>query len=230
MTALPCCHCERSEAIPGRVGQSDGDCFVAVLLAMTSVAWVSSRRGAESSQAAALPAGAVEIARIEPGLKRGAQCRPFGVDDREPRRVAVVAAGDHSLPEQAFIREPEPRGGSTARQVQRIAFPLVAAEAELLENAAHRAIPRFRCRRLALQGATEVQRADLDRAVGGLHVRISAHPNRLAAGLVDNRMEQPRLVGAGTLDPFAVVAERRERAIIVIGPVAPLAVLGTGLE
>ena len=31
------CHCERSEAIPLRLASSEGDCFVAALLAMTVI-------------------------------------------------------------------------------------------------------------------------------------------------------------------------------------------------
>src|SRR5262245_41343272 len=50
--------------------------------------------GPKAGQAAALVARGVEIARVEPGLERGAQCRPVAVDDRVPRGVAVSAAGD----------------------------------------------------------------------------------------------------------------------------------------
>src|SRR5882757_10319330 len=103
---------------------------------MTAIAKSSSGFCAEADQAAALPALAVEIAGVEPRLEGGAQHRPFAVDDREPRRVAIAAACDHRLPEQPFIGEAEPGGGGAARQVQRIAFPFVAAVAELVEDAA----------------------------------------------------------------------------------------------
>src|SRR5258707_15461271 len=127
MTARPCCHCERSDAISYRVGQSDGDCFVAPLLAMTTRAKSSSGFRAEAGETAALSAVAVEIAGFEPGLESAAQHGPIAVDDREPRGVAIAAARDHRLPEQPFIGEAEPGGGGAARQVSRNPFPILAA-------------------------------------------------------------------------------------------------------
>src|SRR5437667_104844 len=91
----------------------------------------SCRVRSEARQIAQLPACGVEIARLQPGLECRAKRRPLAVDDREPRGVPVVAAGDHRLPEQPLVAKAESRGGVAARQVQRVAFPLVAAVTEL---------------------------------------------------------------------------------------------------
>src|SRR5205807_8477059 len=81
---------------------------------------------AEAAEIAQLAAVDVEIARLQPGLECRAKRRPLAVDDREPGGVPVVAARDHRLPEQPLEAKAQPRGRGAARQVQRVAFPLIA--------------------------------------------------------------------------------------------------------
>src|ERR1041384_1256268 len=92
----------------------------------------SSRNRSKARQAVALPAGAVEIRRIEPAFEGRAQYRPFPVDNREPGGVAVAPAGHCRLAEQPLIAEAEAQRRRPAWRVQGIAFPLLAAVAELV--------------------------------------------------------------------------------------------------
>src|SRR5439155_25551778 len=96
---------------------------------VTARDYASSRRGAEAGQAAALPAVGVEITRVEPGLEGSAQGGPLPVHNRKPRRVAVVAAGDHRLSEQPLIK-PSRVAAARLGRLHEIAFPFVAAVAK----------------------------------------------------------------------------------------------------
>src|SRR5260370_23858086 len=92
-----------------------------------------------------LVACAIEIGGIEPALEGGFERRPFAVDDREPRRVAAAALVDDRLAEDALEAEAEPRRRGARGRVERVAFPLVAAISQLVEDAAHHQIHRL-CR------------------------------------------------------------------------------------
>src|SRR5687767_12851810 len=97
-----------------------------------STGWRPQRGCRQSAKALLLLAVRIEIAGIEPGLISGFQRLPFVVDHREPRGVAVASFVDSGLPEHAFEAEAEARRRLARRLVQRIAFPFVAAVAELL--------------------------------------------------------------------------------------------------
>src|SRR2546423_6610449 len=69
----------------------------------------------------------VEVRRREPSLESAAQCRPFAVEHREPRAIAVTPFRHHVLPEYAFVREPEALRCASGRLVLRVAFPFETA-------------------------------------------------------------------------------------------------------
>ncbi len=129
------------------------------------------RRG-QRRQALPLPPLGVEIRRIQPDLERRLQPRPFAVDRREPGGVAVATLGHHRLPEQPLIGQPQPLGGPPRRQVQRVAFPFVAAIAQR-EDPRHHQQHRLGRRRGALQHRREVDVADLDGAIGRVDPQVA---------------------------------------------------------
>src|SRR5690242_8852397 len=90
--------------------------------------------GAEILQPPLLDAFAIEICRVEPALIGFAQGRPFLVDDRIPRRIAVFTLHHKMLAEDAFELETEALGGALRRLVAVVAFPFVAAVAEIVEK------------------------------------------------------------------------------------------------
>src|SRR5688572_3397227 len=98
-----------------------------------SAGWRPQRGGRQGAKALLLLAVRIEIAGVEPGFVGRFQRLPLVVDDREPGGVAVAALVDGSLAEHAFEAETEARRRLARRFVQRIAFPFVAAVAELLE-------------------------------------------------------------------------------------------------
>ena len=55
--------------------------------------------------AISLPAVFVEISGVEPGFKGALSCRPFVVEHRKPRRVAIAVFDDQVLAEDAFEGE-----------------------------------------------------------------------------------------------------------------------------
>src|SRR5699024_6966536 len=133
--------------------------------------------GYDVAQTPPLPASGVEVRFVEPFEVRRSQGRPFGVDDREPRGVAVAALDHEVLPEHAFAGEAEPFGRPLRRPIVVIALPLEASEAagehEIgaeEERLGGRAGPR--------QRRTPEDVADLDDAV----VRIDAHQRLPAFG------------------------------------------------
>src|SRR5262245_58693712 len=58
---------------------------------------LATRDAGEVRQPAELPARRIEVGRIEPLLVGSSKGRPFGVDDRIPRRIAVATLGDGRL-------------------------------------------------------------------------------------------------------------------------------------
>src|SRR4051794_4455010 len=95
---------------------------------------------ASAPERAPLAARGVEVFGREPALEGGLARKPFLVGDREPGGVSVAALVDGRLTEEAFVLEAEPLGRGSRRRVQGIALPLVAAIAELVEDAAHEEI------------------------------------------------------------------------------------------
>src|ERR1043166_4256979 len=105
----------------------------------------------ERDQTQLLPAGGVEIVRREPALVGRLARRPFGIEHRKPRGVAVAALHDLVLAEQSFEGEAEALGGAARGRVERVAFPLVAPVAERLEYVAREQILRLGRERGALE-------------------------------------------------------------------------------
>src|SRR4051812_47699779 len=100
----------------------DRDCFVALLLAMTTSGEGSCALRPEAREALPLPSRGVEIRRIEPALERAAQRRPVAVDHREPIRVAIASARQRRLPEQPLILKSEAQRRFPARHIERVAL------------------------------------------------------------------------------------------------------------
>src|ERR1700678_629913 len=69
--------------------------------------------------------------------------RPFAVEHREPRLVAVAALDDHVLAKDSLESEAEALRGATRRRVEGVALPLVAAIAERLEDVTREQILRL---------------------------------------------------------------------------------------
>src|SRR4051812_5201004 len=76
----------------------------------------------------------VEISRCKPAFEASANGRPFVIEYRQPRGIAVFAFLDHVLAEDAFVGEPETPRRAHRRLVPRVAFPLEAAVTELFED------------------------------------------------------------------------------------------------
>ena len=99
---------------------------------------------AQAGERRELTALGVEIFRSEPGLEAAPHLRPLLICDREPCGVPAALLIDGSVQEDAFEAEAEAQSGASGRRVERIAFPLVAAVAEVLEGMAHEQILDFR--------------------------------------------------------------------------------------
>src|SRR5688572_28217187 len=96
----------------------------------------ASGRAAQLDQGAFLHAGGLEIRRVQPSLVSRPQGRPFAVEHREPRSVAVRAFRDDVLAKDAFEREPEALRRALRWRVQVVALPFEAAVAEIVEYVA----------------------------------------------------------------------------------------------
>src|SRR5215831_12819428 len=132
----------------------------------------------EARQALVLAACGVEIAGVEPALEGLFERRPFAVEDREPAGVAVAALVDRGLAEHAFVLESQSQRRGTRRRVERVAFPLVAPVAQLVEDAAHHQIHRFGGGWRALQERRIVDAADFDDAGRGIDAHIAGDAGR----------------------------------------------------
>src|SRR5260221_6046568 len=127
-----------------------------------------------------LVACAIEIGGIEPALEGGFEARPLALDDREPRRVAAAALVDDRLAEDALEAEAEPRRRGARGRVERVAFPLVAAISQLVEDAAHHQIHRLGRGGGALQARAVVYAAPPDDAPGPGQSHQAGPPPRAA--------------------------------------------------
>src|SRR6516162_683667 len=116
----------------------------------------------EVRQALPLLARRIEICRVEPALECRLERWPFAVEDREPGGVAVATLVHRRLAEHAFVAEAQALRCGARGRVERIAFPLVAPIAQLVEDPAHQEVHRLGRRRGALQWRGVVDTADLD--------------------------------------------------------------------
>ena len=124
-----------------------------------------------------------EIGGIEPGFVSLAQGGPFLVEDRIPGGVAVLALDDHVLAENAFELKAEPRRRALGRFVAVVAFPFIAAIAQIVEDMAREQKLRLGRPAPARHPWPPIDMADLDHPVRGIdaHQGLAAH--RLAARL-----------------------------------------------
>src|ERR1700751_2420933 len=76
----------------------------------------------------------VEVGWIQPGLEGRADSRPLTVRDGVPGRVTTSAFVGDGVSEDALECKSVARGGRARGRVQAVAFPFVAAIAELVER------------------------------------------------------------------------------------------------
>jgi hypothetical protein len=98
----------------------------------------------EFAEGPLLYALAVEVLRPKPRFEAGPDRRPLAVGDRIPGGVAVSALDHHVVAEDALEAKPEALGGAARGGVQRVAFPLEPAIAEVVEYAAGEQVDGFR--------------------------------------------------------------------------------------
>src|ERR1700678_3501363 len=127
-----------------------------------------------------LPAVLVKILRLKPALEASLPHRPFAVDDRIPGVVAVAPLRDHVLPKDSLIDKSVAQSRAARGRVQCIAFPLVAAVAEVFENVARQKVLSFGAERGALERGRIENMADLDHS----HVRYDAQQREKADGAI----------------------------------------------
>src|SRR6476620_8963341 len=160
--------------------------------AATRVTLISSpaheNRCRERAERDALTPALVEIRRVEPAPERGVERRPFLVDHRVPRGVAVAALVDARLTENTFIREPEAHGRGARRGIQRVALPLVAAVAEI-EGTLHHQVHRLGRGDGALKQRRVVDVTDLDGAGAGIDAKVAGDADRLTGCEIDHGVE-----------------------------------------
>jgi hypothetical protein len=114
--------------------------------------------------------------------KRG----PFGVDDREPRRVAAAPLVDHGLAENALELKAQPQGRALGGLVEVVALPLVAAVAQRVEGELHQQVLRLGGHGRLLEQRRERDAAHLDGAVRGVDAHQRQRADRAAAPPVDD--------------------------------------------
>src|ERR1700683_1365459 len=119
---------------------------------------------------------AVEVLGCEPGSKAAAERRPVVVGDRIPGRVAVAALDHLVLAEDALEGEAEALGRLPRGGVERVALPLHAPVAELLDGVAHEQIDGLGGRRGAPKGCAEPDVAELDRAELWRYAQVRRDP------------------------------------------------------
>src|SRR2546423_6324557 len=107
----------------------------------------------------------IKVRRREPSLESAAQCRPFAVEHREPRAIAVAPFSHHVLPEYAFVREAEALRGASGRLVLRVAFPFEAAISEVVEHMPRAEKQRFGGNARACDRGSPQNAADFDHTV-----------------------------------------------------------------
>ena len=101
---------------------------------------------------------------------------PVLVNDGEPGGIAVAALVVCCLPEYAFESETEALGGSAGRGIEGIAFPFIAAVAEV-EDVLHFEVHRLGRQGRALELRREANVADFNDAIGWIDPQVGAEPD-----------------------------------------------------
>jgi hypothetical protein len=183
---------------------------------------------AQRGEAPALLPARVEIRRVEPAREGLAQRRPLLGGDSEPRGVAVAALHHHVPAENPFEAKAEPKRRGTRGRIAAIAFPLVAAIAQLVEGACHHQSHRLGRDDRALQAWREIQVPDLDRAMRSVDAQVAGKPDRGAALAVDHSMEKRIIARRYGREPLAIGDSIREGTVMEISPVPLSARQGEG--
>src|SRR5213076_887899 len=123
----------------------------------------------------------IEVLRREPRVEAAPDRRPLVVGDRVPRRVAVASLDHLVLAEDALEREPEALGRPPRGGVERVALPLEAAVAEVIERVAREQVDRLAGRGRALEREAEPDMADLDDTELGRDAQVGGEPERALA-------------------------------------------------
>src|SRR5579862_807864 len=137
-----------------------------------------------------LAAPDIEVVRGKPLLEAGLSRRPFRIEHGEPRGIAISALDDHVLAENALEGKAESQSGPARGLVQSIAFPLVAAVAEILEHMPRHQVHRFRRAGRTLQQRSEKNAADLNATVRGLNPKVRSVADRFTRRVVEDREEK----------------------------------------
>src|SRR6516162_8259767 len=152
--------------------------------------------------------------RVEPRGKAGADRGPFGIEDREVDRVALVAPHVHVLAKRALAHRAEPRDRPLRPDVAPVGLERHAHAAERLEAVPQEEELRLRVGLCAPVVTPEERRADLDLAIGGTHVeqtgRADCPPRRLPDLREDDRLPA-RHQALGLADQRERLVERRGR-------------------
>src|SRR5438094_2669047 len=132
---------------------------------------------------------------MEAGGEARADGGPFGVEDREVDRVALIAAHAQVLAERALADGAQARQRLLRANVAAVGLERNTHAAERLET-----VPQEEELRLGVGGGAPVvpaeeRRADLDLPVGGAHVEQTRRADRPPRGLPDLR-EDDRLSAA----------------------------------
>src|SRR5919106_3832818 len=170
-------------------------------------------RSVQGAERDPLPAFFVEVLGRQPALHVGAHRRPFPIQHREPRGVAIAPLDDHVLPESPLISEAEPPGRLLGGLVEVVALPFQPAIAELIEHAREHQEHRLRRQRRPLDRRRVPDLAGLDAAVGRHDVHIAGHAGRPPALQIDHCEGQRIGGGSAALQPAGEVGEIGERGM-----------------
>src|SRR5215470_19708790 len=159
--------------------------------------------GGELRKAGELTAFSVKILRREPVLESNLDLRPFAIEDREPRRIAVASLVDGGLPPDALEFEAEPGCSGPRSGIKRIALPGVAAIAEFIKDVPHHQVhrlgrgnPTLKCRRVN-------DPANLDATSSRVNIQIARLTEWLPAREIDQCVFRAYAAGPDGVDSCA---------------------------
>src|SRR5215467_9232468 len=159
--------------------------------------------GGQRRQAHSLTAFGVKVLRCEPTLKSGLDLRPFAIEDREPRRIAVARLVDIGLAPDTLECEAEPGRCCPRSGIERIALPGVAAIAEFIKGVPHHQVHRLGCGNPTLKCRRVYDPTNLDATSGRVNIQIARLAERLAAREIDKCVFRAYAAGLDGIDPCA---------------------------
>ena len=181
--------------------------------------WFSAARGGDQlSERPFLPAVRSKVLWRQPGFVAGPDCRPVVVGYGVPGGVAVAALDDHVVAEDALEAEAEAVGGAAGGGVERVALPLEAAVAELVEGVVREQVDGLGGGRRALQSCSEPDVADLDDALLGGDAQVGGHARRALVRQRGQRVEERVLRALGPVEQLTQVTGISVRAVGEVRP------------